>query len=98
MANKSIKNDITFNNVVDENKELKKELHKLRKLEAGWFGKHKNYIKKEIIIRNNHYHEEIEKITSELTILTEKYNNLENERNSLFSRNESLESELFALK
>ena len=55
----------------------------MRKIEAGWFGKNKNYVKKEIIIKNNHYSEEIEKINSEFTILTEKYTKLESENNEL---------------
>lgn len=86
--------DVTFKSLKKENTELKKELHKLRKIEAGWFGKNKNYIKKEIIIKNNHYHDEIERINTEFTSLTERYNNLELERNALLARNEELEQEL----
>lgn len=33
-----------------ENADLKKQLHELRKMEAGWFGKNKNYVKKEVIV------------------------------------------------
>ena len=73
---------------------MRKELHKLRKMEAGWFGKGKKYVKKEIIVKNNHYYDEIERINSEYTSLTERYNNLELERNSLLARIEELESEL----
>lgn len=57
----------------EENAKLKKELHELRKMEAGWFGKDKNYVKKEVIVKNNHYLEEKEKITNELTNLRERH-------------------------
>lgn len=87
-SEKTFREDITHKNLSDENAELKKELHKLRKIEAGWFGKNKNYIKKEVIIKNNHYHDEIERINSEYTTLTERYNNLESEKNALLARNE----------
>lgn len=64
-------------NLEDENKMLKKELHELRKMEAGWFGKNKNYVKKEVIVKNNHYLDEKHKITSEVTNLRERYTALE---------------------
>jgi hypothetical protein len=58
-STRTFKDDVTFGNLKEENKKLRRELHKLRKMEAGWFGKNKNYIKKEVYVRNNHYHEEI---------------------------------------
>lgn len=63
-------------------------------MEAGWFGRNKNYVKKEVIVRNNHYHDEIERINSEFSTLTERYNNLELERNSLLDRIRLLEEQL----
>ena len=45
-------------------------------------------------MKNNHYHDEIERINTEFTTLTERYNNLEIERNALLARNEELEQEL----
>ena len=42
-------------NYAEENAQLKKELHELRKMQAGWYGKNKNVVKKEILVKNNHY-------------------------------------------
>ena len=64
-------------NLEEENRMLKKELHELRKMEAGWFGKNKNYVKKEVIVKNNHYLDEKLKITNEVTNLRERYSALE---------------------
>lgn len=94
ISSKTHKNDLHYTDLKKENRELRKELHKLRKMEAGWFGRNKNYVKKEVIVRNNHYHDEIERINSEYTTLTERYNNLELERNSLLDRIRHLEAEL----
>lgn len=49
-------------------------------MEAGWFGKNKNYVKKEIIVQNNHYLEEKEKITTELSTFRERFIGMERER------------------
>lgn len=82
------------NNLEEENAMLKKELHELRKLEAGWFGKNKNYVKKEVIVKNNHYLDEKEKITSEVTNLRERYSLLDRERLSLIQKLRELEARL----
>lgn len=70
---KSQRSNYLNDQLTKENAELKKELHQLRKMEAGWFGKDKNIIKKEVIVKNNHYLEEKELITNEINILKEKY-------------------------
>ena len=63
-------------------------------MEAGWFGRNKNYVKKEVIVKNNHYHDEIERINTKYSTLTERYNNLQLERNSLLDKIRHLEAEL----
>jgi lipase chaperone LimK len=73
---------------------MKKELHELRKMESGWFGKDKNYIKKEVIVKNNHYLEEKEKVTNELTTLRERHSTVVKERDSLLARLRALEADL----
>lgn len=73
---------------------MKKELHELRKMEAGWFGKNKHYVKKEVIVKNNHYLEEKEKITTELNSYKDRYMSLERERDDLLRRIADLEAEL----
>lgn len=78
----------------DENLVLKKELNKLRKLEAGWFGKNKNVVKKEVIIKNKHYLKEKEKITGELLSYREECEDLRRERAGLLRRIKALESQL----
>lgn len=67
-------------------------------MEAGWFGKNKNYVKKEVVVKNNHYLDEKEKITTEVTNLKEKHTELLNERNALIARNKALEAELAGLR
>lgn len=59
-------------NLLEENAKLKKDLHELRKMEAGWFGKNKNYVKKEVIVKNNHYLEEKERINTEVNSFKER--------------------------
>ena len=81
---KSYKNDhrsnLVHDNVLEENAKLRKELHELRKMESGWFGKDKNYVKKEVIVKNNHYLDEKEKVVTEVTNMKEKYTLLEKEK------------------
>lgn len=52
-------------------------------MEAGWFGKNKNVIKKEVIVKNNHYLDEKEKVTTEVTNLKEKHTAILRERDEL---------------
>lgn len=66
-------------------------------MEAGWFGKNKNYVKKEVIVQNNHYLEENEKISSQLTSFRERSMFLERERQGLLKRVKLLESQLLNL-
>lgn len=73
---------------------LKKELSEMRKMEAGWFGKEKSYVKKEVIVKNNHYIEEKEKIITEVTELREKYALLQKERLALLQKIKELEAKL----
>lgn len=73
---------------------MKKELHKLRKMEAGWFGKNKNIVKKEVIVKNNHYLDEKEKITNEVTNIRQRNLMLEKERQQLIQRLKMLENQL----
>ena len=71
---------------------MKKELHELRKMEAGWFGKNKNYVKKEVIVKNNHYLDEKEKITSDITNIKQRYSLVEREKQTLIHRLAELEA------
>lgn len=71
---------------------MKKELHELRKMEAGWFGKNKNYVKKEVIVKNNHYLDEKEKITSDITNINQRYSLVEREKQTLIQRLAELEA------
>ena len=66
-------------------------------MEAGWFGKDKNYVKKEVIVKNNHYLEEKEKITNELTNLRERHTTVVQERDQLLARIKALEAQLNGL-
>ena len=66
-------------------------------MEAGWFGKDKNYVKKEVIVKNNHYLEEKEKITNELTNLRERHTTVVQERDNLLARIKALEAQLGGL-
>ena len=84
-------------NLLEENAELKKQLHELRKMEAGWFGKNKNIVKKEVIVKNNHYLDEKEKITSEVTNMRQRCLMLEKERLDLINKLKALEAKLAGL-
>ena len=53
LSNKSIAKDLSYKHLKDENKRLRGELHELRKMQAGWFGKDK--VRKEVRIENHHY-------------------------------------------
>lgn len=75
---------------------MRKELNKLRKMQVGWFGKEKNVVKKEVIVQNNHYLEEKERVVRELNNWQSKYSLLEKERNDLLARLRALESQLHA--
>lgn len=61
-------------------------------MEAGWFGKNKNFVKKEVIVKNNHYLEEKELISTELTSFRKRCMVLERERHGLLKRVQMLES------
>lgn len=87
-------NNLLVDHLEDENKDLKKELHELRKMEKGWFGKNKNYVKKEVIVKNHHYLKEREKITAEVTNLRERYSLLEREKLQLLQKLRDLEARL----
>lgn len=78
-----VRQNLINENLQEENAELKKELHQLRKMEAGWFGKNKNVVKKEVIVKNNHYLDEKEKISSELTSYRERCMIMEKEKHAL---------------
>lgn len=67
-------------------------------MEAGWFGKDKNYVKKEVIVKNNHYLEEKEKISNEITVLREKYTNLLRERDGLLAKLKEYENLIAQLR
>ena len=69
----------------------------MRKIETGWFGKNKNYGKKEIIFKNNSYQEEIERVTIDFNSLTERYNILEQDKNVLLVKNEKMKHEFKSL-
>lgn len=88
------RNNLVHKNLEEENAHLKKELHELRKLESGWFGKNKNYVKKEVIVKNNHYLDEKEKITSEVTNMRERHTHLEREKLTLIQKLRDLEARL----
>lgn len=95
---KSQRSNYLNDQLTKENAELKKELHQLRKMEAGWFGKDKNIVKKEVIVKNNHYLEEKELITNEINILKEKYSQLLADRDALLNKNRLLAEELNGFK
>lgn len=94
----TLRDNLIESNLREENAEMRKELHRLRKLEAGWFGKNKNFVKKEVIVKNNHYLEEKEIITNELTSYKERVALLEKEKLGLLNRIKALEEELLRLK
>ncbi len=95
---KSQRSNYLNDQLTKENAELKKELHQLRKMEAGWFGKDKNIVKKEVIVKNNHYLEEKELITNEINVLKEKYRQLLADRDALLNKNRLLAEELNGFK
>lgn len=95
---KSQRSNYLNDQLTKENAELKKELHQLRKMEAGWFGKDKNIVKKEVIVKNNHYLEEKELITNEINVLKEKYSQLLADRDALLNKNRLLAEELNGFK
>ena len=95
---KSQRSNYLNDQLTKENAELKKELHQLRKMEAGWFGKDKNIVKKEVIVKNNHYLEEKELITNEINVLKERYSQLLADRDALLNKNRLLAEELNGFK
>ena len=84
LSNRSIAKDLSYRNLKDENKRLRSELHELRKMQAGWFGKEK--VKKEVRIENHHYLHEKE-------LLEKDIKTLNIERETLISDLEKLKSE-----
>jgi len=55
ITRKSVAKEVNVNRIRDENKKLKKELHRLRKIESGFFGRNSKSMIKHITIENNKY-------------------------------------------
>lgn len=92
-----LKDEFINRNLKEENALMRKELHKLRKMEAGWFGKNKKFVRKEVIVKNNHYLEEKEYISNELTSIQKKLSLVEKEKHGLLNRVKMLEGQLSSL-
>jgi hypothetical protein len=78
VSRKSIKEDLTYNKIKSENDEMRKELHELRKMQYGWYGKNPKVVKKEIIVEKHFFETEINNLKKELTTIN-------NEKNTLIS-------------
>jgi hypothetical protein len=83
LTNKSMAEQITRNQIEEENAKLKTELHKLRKIQAGWFGRKRGKSVKNVYVNNT-------KIVNENHRLNETINNMKTQNTQLLGELKSL--------
>lgn len=88
---------MVIKNLQEENSDLRKSLHELRKIESGWFGKEKKFVKKEVIVQNVHYNQQLDELKALYTSLQLKHNELLAQNQKLVEKNEELSSQVSTL-
>ena len=96
LSNKSIAKDLSYKHLKEDNKRLRAELHELRKMQAGWFGKDK--VKKEVRIENHHYLHEKELLEQDIKTLTVERENMLVDIEKLRSENDALRAQIAKMK
>ncbi len=98
LSEKSYVVNLEKDNLKKENKKLKTELHKLRKIQAGWFGRGNKQEIEEVRIQNNYYVKENNTLITEINDLKSENLKLANKIKMFETQNAKLKGDYEGFK